>query len=411
MKKYVALIFAVAMMIFVAPAMEVQAAAPAAPKDAEQDVSIETGIRVSWKAVAGATQYYYSFSSDDKTYTAESLTGNGGKDTFVNVVNKDVMKPGTIYYVKIRAFNGSEYSEAVKVKAATAPLAPKKIEQTAATSTSVTLTWDASAGATGYQIRFGTTAASAKDIQKISTTSCKLTGLAPDSKYYVAIYPVIAVSKNFYASQNCVDNPKVVTTAAAVKSVKLTDWDVKTNTLMFSWDNSVKYESGYELELAKTDGTVIKTYPISGRRAKIKALVNKKVKNTPFKYRMRSYTTFAGVKNYGEWSAYGYAIPQANVTATKVSDTAVQLKWDKVAGAKSYTVYRATKEGGKYKKIATVKKTKYKAKKLKTYKDYYFYVKANKVSIDGKSKGSTALEVPNYINVYIYKYQDKVSAE
>ena len=62
MKKYVALIFAVAMMIFVARAMEVQAAAPAAPKDAEQDVSIETGIRVSWKAVAGATQYYYSFS-------------------------------------------------------------------------------------------------------------------------------------------------------------------------------------------------------------------------------------------------------------------------------------------------------------------------------------------------------------
>ena len=88
MKKYVALIFAVAMMLFVAPAMEVQAAAPAAPKDAAQDVSIETGFRVSWKAVTGATQYYYSFSSDDKTYTAESLTGNGGKDTFVNICSK-----------------------------------------------------------------------------------------------------------------------------------------------------------------------------------------------------------------------------------------------------------------------------------------------------------------------------------
>lgn len=410
MKRYVALIFAVAMMLFVAPAMEVQAAAPAAPKDAAQDVSIETGFRVSWKAVTGATQYYYSFSSDDKTYTAESLTGNGGKDTFVNIVNKDVLKPGTVYYVKIRAFNGA-YSEAVKVKAATAPLAPKTIAQTVATSTSVTLTWDASAGATGYQIRFGTTAATAKDIQKISTTSCKLTGLEPDSKYYVAIYPVIAVTKDFYASQNGVDNPKVVTTAGAVKDVKLADWDVKTNMLMFSWDNSVKYESGYELELAKADGTAIKTYTIAGKRAKIKAFVNKKVKNAPFKYRMRSYTTLAGVKSYGEWSAYGYAVPQANVTATKVSDTSVQLKWDKVAGAKSYTVYRATKENGKYKKVATVKKAKCKVKKLKTYKDYYFYVKANKVSIDGKSMGSTALDVPNYINVYIYKYQDKVSAE
>lgn len=411
MKKYVALIFAVAMMFFVAPVMEVQAAAPAAPKDAAQDVSIETGFRVSWKAVAGATQYYYSFSSDDKTYTAESLTGNGGKDTFVNITNKDVLKPGTVYYVKIRAFNGAEYSEAVKVKAATAPLAPKTIAQTSATSTSVTLTWDACAGATGYQIRFGTTAASAKDIQRISTTSCKLTGLQPDSKYYVAIYPVIAVSKNFYASQNGVDNPKVVTTAGAVKSVKLADWDVKTNMLMFSWDNSVKYESGYELELSKADGTVIQNYKIVGKRAKLKAFVNKKVKNTPFKYRMRSYTTFAGVPSYGEWSAFAYAVPQANVTATKVSDTSVQLKWDKVAGAQSYTVYRATKEGGKYKKVATVKKTKCKVKKLKTYKDYYFYVKANKVNVGGKTVGSTKLDVPNYVNVYIYKYQDKVIAE
>ena len=129
----------------------------------------------------------------------------------------------------------------------------------------------------------------------------------------------------------------------------------------------------------------------------------------PFAYRMRSYTMLAGAKNYGDWSAYGYAIPQANVTATKVSDTSIQLKWDKVAGAKSYTVYRATKEGGKFKKVATVKKTKYKVKELKTYKDYYFYVKANKVKIGGKNRNSTKLETPNDINVYIYKYQDELS--
>lgn len=411
MKKYVALIFAIAMMIFVIPAMEVQAAAPEAPKDAAQDVSIETGFRVSWSPVQGATQYYYSFSADDNTYTAESPTGNVGKETFVNIVNKDVLKPGTVYYVKIRAFNGAEYSTAVKVKAATAPLAPKSIVQTSATSSAVTLSWDASAGATGYLIRFGTTAGKAKDIQRISTTSCKLTGLEPDSKYYVAIYPVIAVSKKFYASQNCVDTAKVVTTGGAVKGLKLYDWDVKENLLMFQWDNSIKYESGYELELSKADGTVINTYQISGRRANLRAYKIKAVKNTPFRYRIRSYTRLAGTPNYGEWSAYEYAVPQANVTAKKVSNTAVQLKWDAVEGAASYTVFRATKDGGKFKKIATVSKTKYKVKKLKAYKDYYFYVRANKVNIGNKNRNSTKLTVPNDINVYIYKYQDKLDIE
>lgn len=409
MKKNIVLFFAIIMMICVTPAMKVQAAAPEAPKDAAQDVSIETGFRVSWSAVNGATQYYYSFSADDKTYTSESATGNGGKETFVNIVNKDVLKPGTVYYVKIRAFNGTEYSTPVKVKAATAPLVPKTITQTSATSSSVTLSWDASAGATGYLIRFGTTAGTAKDIQRISTTSCKLTGLEPDSKYYVAIYPVIAVTKNFYASQNCVDNAKVVTTAGTVKDIKLVDWDVKSNILMFQWDNSIKYESGYELEISKEDGTVVKTYNISGKRASMRAFALKKVKNTPFRYRMRSYTMLAGNAFYGEWSAYGYAVPQANVTASKVSDTAIQLEWDNVAGANSYTIYRATKEGGKFKKVATVKKNKYKVKKLKAYKDYYFYVNANKVNIGGKNRASTKLQTPNYINVYIYKYQDKLS--
>lgn len=410
MKKYVALIFAIAMMIFVMPAMEVQAAAPAAPIDAKQTVSIETGFRVQWSPVQGATQYFYSFSADDKTYTPESPTGNGGKENLVNIINADVLKPGTFYYVKIRAYNGSEYSTAVKVKAATAPLAPKTITQTAATSTTATLTWDVSAGATGYIVRFGTSAGKAKDITTIGTTpSCKLTGLEPDSKYYIAIFPIVRVTKDFYASQNGVDNAKVVTTAAGVKDVKMADWDVKNNILMFSWDNTVKYENGYELELSKPDGTLLKKYNISGTRAKMRAFVTKKVKNTPFQYRMRSYTMLAGEKNYGDWSAYGYAVPQANVTAKKVSNTSVQLTWSKVAGAKSYTIYRATKEGGKYKKLATVKKTKYKAKKLKAYKDYYFYVRANKVNIGGKNRNSTTLETPNYINVYIYKYQDKVS--
>ena len=411
MKKCVALIFAMALMIFCVPTMRVQAAAPAAPMDAAQDVSIETGFRVSWSAVNGATQYFYSFSADDKTYTAESPTGNGGKETFVNIANKDVIKAGTVYYVKIRAFNGSEYSTAVKVKAATAPKAPKNLKQTMATNSTVTLSWDASAGATGYLIRFGTTAAKAKDIQRISTTSCKLTGLNPDSKYYVAIYPVIAVTNKFYASQNCVDTAKAVTTAGPVKGLKLYDWDIKSNILIFQWDNSVKYESGYELELSKADGTVIKTENISGRRASLRAFRIKAVKNTPFQYRIRSYTTFAGEKSYGEWSSYEYAVPQADVTATKVSNKSIRLSWSEVKGAKSYTVYRAKKEGGKFKKIATVKKTEYKVKKLKAYKDYYFYVRANKVKIGGKNRKSTKLEIPNDIKVCIYKYQDELSIE
>ncbi|MBQ8528004.1 MAG: fibronectin type III domain-containing protein [Lachnospiraceae bacterium] len=412
MKKYVALLFAIVMMIFVLPAMEVQAAAPAAPKDAKQTVSIENGVRVEWTAVTGAKKYYYSFSADGKKYTPESMTGNNGTDNYVNIVNKDVLKPGTFYYVRVRSFDGSSYSTYVEVKVATAPKAPKTIKQIAADSTTVTLSWDASEGASGYMIGFGTTQAKLKEIGTITKTSCKLVGLEPDSKYYVCIHPIKRVTKDFYASQNYVDNPKVVTTAGPVKGLKLYDWDVKSNVVVLQWTNTAKYENGYQIELYKADGkTKIKTYNVSGRKATMKFFSNKKVKNVPFQYRIRTYTTLNGTKCYGEWSAFAYAVPQANVTAVKASNTSVKLKWAKIQGAKSYTIYRATKEGGKYKKVATTKKTSYTVKKLKTYTDYYFLVKANKVKIGGKNRSSSKLSTSNDINVFIYKYQDEVCVE
>ena len=118
-----------------------------------------------------------------------------------------------------------------------------------------------------------------------------------------------------------------------------------------------------------------------------------------------------GEKQYGAWSDLAYAIPQANVSAAKVSNNAVKLSWTKVPGAKNYTVYRATKEGGKFKKVATTKKAAYTVKDLKTYKDYFFYVKANKVSIGGKKRNSTKLDEQNDIYVYIQKYDNSVTTD
>lgn len=411
MLRVMALVFGIAFAICLLPNKLVKAdvVTLAEPKDAAQTVSVEDGVRVEWTKVTGATQYFYSYSADNKTYTAEAMTGNNGTDNFVNIVNK-TWKAGTYYYVRVRAFNGTKYSAYVTVKVATAPKAPAYVKETAADSSSVTLSWAASEGATGYCIKFGATAADAKDIQTITTTSCRLTGLKADSAYYVAVYPVKKVTDKFSASMNFVDNAKVITMGGPVTGLKLYDWDVKSNLVMLQWSNATKYESGYQIEIYKADGkTCVKTYTVPGKRSCMKVFKLKALKNTPFQYRVRAYTNLAGKKSYGDWSAFAYAIPQADVTATKVSNTSVKLTWDKVAGAKSYTIYRATSEGGKYKKVATTKKRSYTVKSLDTYKDYYFFVKANKITIGGKARNSTKLSVNNNLNVFIYKYQDEVT--
>lgn len=411
-KAMVAFAAVLAMSLMLLPSVKADAAVTvlAAPKDAKQTISTETAVRVSWSAVPGATAYVYSYSSDHKTYTGEALTGNGGKDTFINLAGAN-WAAGNTYYVKVRAFDGTKYSEAVVATVATAPKAPATMTQVAADNASATVSWAASTGATGYLIRFGATQATAKDIQVVKTTSVKLTGLSADSAYYLAVYPIRQVTTSFYASENCVENPRVLTTAPAVKGLKLASWDVKSNIVTLQWNNTAKYENGYQIEIYKADNKLVKTYNIYGRRAKSKTFILKSVKNTPFQYRVRTYTFMNGEKQYGAWSDLAYAIPQANVSAAKVSNNAVKLSWTKVPGAKNYTVYRATKEGGKFKKVATTKKAAYTVNNLKTYKDYYFYVKANRVSIGGKKRNSTKLDEQNDIYVYIQKYDNSVTTD
>lgn len=411
-KAMVAFAAVLAMSLMLLPSVKADAAVTvlAVPKDAKQTISTETAVRVSWSAVPGATAYVYSYSSDNKTYTGEALTGNGGKDTFINLAGAN-WAAGNTYYVKVRAFDGTKYSEAVVATVATAPKAPATMTQVAADNASATVSWAASTGATGYLIRFGATQATAKDIQVVKTTSVKLTGLSADSAYYLAVYPIRQVTTSFYASENCVENPRVLTTAPAVKGLKLASWDVKSNIVTLQWNNTAKYENGYQIEIYKADNKLVKTYNIYGRRAKSKTFILKSVKNTPFQYRVRTYTFMNGEKQYGAWSDLAYAIPQANVSAAKVSNNAVKLSWTKVPGAKNYTVYRATKEGGKFKKVATTKKAAYTVNNLKTYKDYYFYVKANRVSIGGKKRNSTKLDEQNDIYVYIQKYDNSVTTD
>lgn len=384
--------------------------AASAPVDAKQTASQEDGIKVSWSAVPGAKSYVYSFSSDGTNYTPESATGNNGADTFVTVVNATLLKPGTDYFIKVRAFDGATYSDAVVVRTATAPAIPASMKQTAAETNSLTVNWEKSAGATGYVVRFGTSEATAKDYATVKNTTLKLTGLLPDSQYYLAVFPVRKVSNSFSASYNAIVCTKLITTAPAVTDLKVAEWDVRTNQIELSWSNTAKYESGYQFEVYSADGKkLLKTYSVAGRRAKRTYFKNKNLKNKPFQYRMRTYSTIGGQKFFGEWTAMQVAVPQAILKAEKKSDTSVTLSWEKISGAKTYTIGMATKDGGKYKAVKTLKKNRYVVQNLKPDQDYYFYVKANKVSIGGKNYSSTKVETTNDINVYITKYSNAVT--
>lgn len=83
------------------------------------------------------------------------------------------------------------------------------------------------------------------------------------------------------------------------------------------------------------------------------------------------------------------------LTAKSYSYSKIKLSWDKVDGASGYQIYRATKESGKYTRIATVgaEKTEYINTKLTCGKTYYYKLRAYQVKNGKKvySKYSTKI--------------------
>lgn len=75
--------------------------------------------------------------------------------------------------------------------------------------------------------------------------------------------------------------------------------------------------------------------------------------------------------------------------------TTITVTWKKVSGATTYQLYRATTKNGKYKKIATVKKTRYVDSKIKQGKPYYYKVRAVKTKQGKKYYGKYSSKIKN----------------
>lgn len=89
-------------------------------------------------------------------------------------------------------------------------------------------------------------------------------------------------------------------------------------------------------------------------------------------------------------------------SVTRVDTTTLKIKWKKVSSVKGYQIYYK-QSGGKYKKLATLGKSKsfYTHKKLKVNKKYFYKIRAYKVKNGKKyySKFSSvkALKTTNYL--------------
>ncbi|MGN0467396.1 MAG: fibronectin type III domain-containing protein [Acutalibacteraceae bacterium] len=145
-----------------------------------------SALKVSWKAVSGASGYkVYTYNISKKTYTLRATT----KSTSATISG---LAANTTYAVTVRAYRtagGVNYYGAMSsyVKKTTAPAKVGSLKASATDST-VTLSWGKVSGAAGYYVySYNSTSKKYTKIATVKTNKATISNLTTGKTYYYAV--------------------------------------------------------------------------------------------------------------------------------------------------------------------------------------------------------------------------------
>lgn len=341
----------------------------------------EQSVSLSWSAALGSdVRYYIMFSNDGQNWVEQGST-SGTQETVGR------LSAGSVYHVMIiaRQWNNDTYkydieigrSGDVTVSTLVKVPAVEELTQTDATNNSISMSWKAVSGATGYDVYRYNSWDNYTKLGDTASTNFTVTGLGASQAFE---YFVIAKQRTATGQEAMSDEFKRVTMKTIpnkVLTVAMTNYFSSIRVAYYGWTDVDKAD-GYEFQLLDNKGKKLYSTLTTSTSCRI----------DPFKQgvfiraRARAYIEVNGQKKYGPWSGYNY-----NATATKLSakrsknGKKITLTWKKISGAAGYTVYISTKSNSGFKKVKTLgaKKTKYTItkygkKKLKKSKRYYIRV-------------------------------------
>ncbi|WP_026526629.1 hypothetical protein [Butyrivibrio sp. VCD2006] len=188
-------------------------------------------------------------------------------------------------------------------------------------------------------------------------------------------------------------NKKFKCAPSQVTNVHQTEWYRAAHSCVYEWNNQ-PCADGYETVFMDAKGNIIESTTRPSSRYYHDGVKNNKV----YKCQVRAYTDINDrpeQRIYGEWSPEAYFLTQpgaapkyGNVSLgldVHCSKGKLKISWEKVDDISGYHVFVATKKGGKFKKVKTLKAgaksitiKKFKKKKINPKKKYYVFVQAFK---------------------------------
>ncbi len=382
MKKIIAFALMIAVMLSIAIPAVVNAA-PGQVTGIRQTECGTQSIEIEWTGVLGqSVRYYVELSNNgvdgwvDYDYTTSSHK---------NIYN---LAAGTSYYARVKASDDGgktfgSYSETIEV--VTLPEETKGVKQTKATTSSFTIAWDKTLGATGYRVCeyvngqeyvVATTDKTSYTFKKVSNKE--------SFPYKIYVRPIRKSSTGYVAEKEAsyswsyggIYANDVMLVPKKLSAPKKSILWYNSKEIVFNVGiGSVPFQKGYETKVYKANSKKVYASGVNKNGYNLN-------RNQFYKIKSRAYTTIGNQKSnkYGAWSKFTYFTIGLDNVNLKAGKNSIKAYWSKVKGGSvKYNVYISKTQGADLKKVKTVKGTsltikKIGKKKLSRKTQYYVYV-------------------------------------
>ena len=260
------------------------------------------------------------------------------------------------------------------------PTIPAKVENVVAKDTNyktITLTWDASEGATAYEVyRKAYDSEEFKLYKTVEDTTLAVSGVMTGKEY--AFY---VVAKN---EAGAAEASATVTKATTLHGkVTLAIEKVSTATFKLSW-NKIDGATRYIVYRKRNDDKMKKVLTLGSKDLEY---LTAEMPNGDYQFVLKAgrYDSKDRVMTKASNTVKGRVEELAPAVTLKAGTKSINVSWKKVEGVTHYQVYRATSENGKYTKLITTKELSYTAKSLSSGKKYFFKVRGYKTYKSGEN--------------------------